>query len=103
MSLYSRQLPGIEGLAKEANVDLDKQGSVNEVNKIAEVVEQKREVVTHLKEEVMSMANSELQKANITTEEVANINAIKDDAVTIAEKAAEILTNSMDVAQSIFL
>ena len=102
LSLYSSKLPGIDGLAKEANVDLNSKGSGDEMNKIAEVVERKKEVVTHLKEEVMNMANTELQKPNITPDEVENINAIKDDAIAVAEKAAEILASGMEIAQSIF-
>jgi hypothetical protein len=102
LSLYSSKIPGIEGLAKEAQVDIDKKGSVNELNKIAEVVERKKEVVTHMKEEVMSMANSELQHPNITPDQVENINAIKDDAIAVAEKASEILQSGMEIAQNLF-
>jgi NADH dehydrogenase FAD-containing subunit len=75
--------------------------SSRDVEKIAEVVERKKEVVTHLKEEVMNMANSELQKPNITADEVENITAIKDDAVAVAQQAAEILASGMEAAQAL--
>lgn len=102
MSLYARSLPGIDGLAEEADVDVMSNGSNNEMNKIAEVVEQKTEVVTNLKEQVMNMANSELQEPNITASEVENINLIKEDALIIAKKAAEILASGMEAAEAIF-
>lgn len=102
MSQYTGRLPGIDGLAEEANVDVMSDGSNNEMNKIAEVVEQKKEVVTNLKEQVLNMANSELQAPNITASEVENINMIKEDAVMVAKEAAEILADGMEAAQALF-
>jgi hypothetical protein len=92
----------MDGLAEEANVDVMSDGSNNEMNKIAEVVEQKKEVVTNLKEQVVNMANSELQAPNITASEVENINMIKEDAVMVAKAAADILASGMEAAEALF-
>ena len=102
MSQYAGRLPGMDGLAEEANVDVMSDGSNNEMNKIAEVVEQKKEVVTNLKEQVVNMANSELQAPNITASEVENINMIKEDAVMVAKAAADILASGMEAAEALF-
>jgi len=102
LSQYAGRLPGMDGLAEEANVDVMSDGSNNEMNKIAEVVEQKKEVVTNLKEQVVNMANSELQAPNITASEVENINMIKEDAVMVAKAAADILASGMEAAEALF-
>lgn len=102
LSQYTRRLPGIDDLAEEANVNVMSNGSNNEINRIAEVVEQKKEVVADLKQQVVNMANSELQAPNITASEVENINMIKDDAVLVAREAAEILAEAMKAAEALF-
>ena len=66
------------------------------------MVEEKRQKVQSLLDKVEEAARQELEKPNVTPDDYENVSAAKDDAASIASQAMDILTNTWDIATSIF-
>ena len=66
------------------------------------MVEEKRQKVQSLLDKVDEAAAQELEKPNVSVDDYENVAAAKDDAASIASQAMDILTNTWDIATSIF-
>jgi hypothetical protein len=91
-------------MAAEAQVSIRENArrTGEELDKIAQVVEEKRQKVKSLFDKVNEAAAQELEKQDVTPDDYENVAAAKDDAETIASNAMEILSNTWDIAISIF-
>jgi predicted GTPase len=76
--------------------------SNDDKKKVLEVIKEKDEEATTLKEQVVNMANSELSAPNITPDQVENINMIKQDAEMIAEQANDAIVSSIQAVLNLF-
>jgi NADH-ubiquinone oxidoreductase chain 5 len=102
LSEYTHNLPSVNGFAEQANVELKPDMSNDDKKKVLEVIKEKDEEATTLKEQVVNMANSELSAPNITPDQVENINMIKQDAEMIAEQANDAIVSSIQAVLNLF-